>query len=35
MAIKREVDDAQGIWDVGASDKSKESQLYSFSSGKK
>ena len=35
MAIKREVDDSKSIWDVGASDKSKESQLYSFISGKK
>ena len=25
MAIKREVDDAQRIWDAGASDKRKES----------
>ena len=35
MAIKREVDDAQRIWDVGASDKRKESQLSSSCSGKK
>ena len=35
MAIEREVDDARRIWDAGASDKRKESQLSSFSSGKK
>ena len=35
MAIEREVDEAQRIWDVGASDKRKESQLSSSSSGKK
>ena len=35
MAIEREVDDAQSIWDAGASDKRKESQLSSSSSGKK
>ena len=34
MAIKREVDDARSIRDVGASDKRKESQVSSFSSGK-
>ena len=35
MAIEREVDDARSIRDAGASDKMKESQLYSSSSGKK
>ena len=35
MAIEREVDDAQSIQDADASDKMKESQLYSSSSGKK
>ena len=35
MAIGREVDEAQRIWDVGASDKRKENQLSSSSSGKK
>ena len=34
MAIEREVDDAWSIWDAGASDKRKESQLSSSSSGK-
>ena len=31
VAIEREVDDAWSIRDVGASDKRKESQLFSFS----
>ena len=35
MAIKREVDDACNIWDVGVKDKRKESQPSSSSSGKK
>ena len=35
MAIKREVDNARSIQDASASDKRKESQLSSFSSGKK
>ena len=35
MAIKREVDDAQSIWDASASVKRKESQPSSSSSGKK
>ena len=35
MAIEREVDDPRSIQDTGASDKRKESQLSSFSSGKK
>ena len=35
MAIKREVDDALSIWDAGANDTRKESQLSSSSSGKK
>ena len=35
MAIEREVDDVWSIRDTGASDKRKESQPYSFSSGKK
>ena len=35
MSIEREVDDARIIREVGASDKKKESQLSSFSSGKK
>ena len=35
MAIEKEVDDAQSIRDAGASDKRKESQLSSSSSGKK
>ena len=35
MAIEREIDDAQSIWDVGASIKRKESQPSSSSSGKK
>ena len=34
-SIKREVDDARSIWDAGASDKRKESQPSSSSSGKK
>ena len=35
MAIEREVDDSRSIRDMGASDKRKESQLSSSSSGKK
>ena len=35
MVIEREVDEARSIWDAGASDKRKESQLSSSSSGKK
>ena len=35
MAIEREVDDAQNIWDVGVKDKRKESQPSSSGSGKK
>ena len=35
MAIEREVDDARSIRNAGASDKRKESQLSSSSSGKK
>ena len=35
VAIEREVDEAQSIWDACASDKRKESQLSSSSSGKK
>ena len=35
MAIEREVDDARSIQNAGASDKRKESQLSSSSSGKK
>ena len=35
MAIEKEVDDARSIWDVGASDKRKESQLSSSSLGNK
>ena len=35
MAIDREVDDTQSIWDADASDKRKESQLSSSSSRKK
>ena len=35
MVIEREVDDAQSIQDASASDKRKESQLSSSSSGKK
>ena len=34
MATKREIDDAQSIWDAGASGKRKESQPFS-SMGKK
>ena len=35
MIIEREMDDARNIRDVGVKDKSRESQPYSFSSGKK
>ena len=35
MAIEREVDDARSIWDAGASDKRKVSQLSSSNLGKK
>ena len=35
MAIEREVDDARSIQDAGASDKRKESQLFSSSLRKK
>ena len=36
MAIKREVDDARSIWDMGVvKDKMKESQPSSSGSGKK
>ena len=35
MAIKREVNDAQSIWDASASDKMKVSQFSSSNSGKK
>ena len=35
MAIKREVDDSRSIWDTGASDKMKESQVSSSSLGNK
>ena len=35
MAIKREVNDAKSIRDAGASDKRKENQPSSSSSGKK
>ena len=35
MAIEREVDYTQSIWDVGVKDKRKESQPSSSSSGKK
>ena len=35
MAIWREVDNAQNIQEVGVKDKRKESQTFSFNSGKK
>ena len=35
MAIEREVDDTRNIRDTGVKDKRKESQPFSFSSGKK
>ena len=35
MAIEREVDDEQSIWDASVKDKRNESQPSSASSGKK
>ena len=35
MAIQREVDDAQNIWETGVKDKKKESQPFASSLGKK